>query len=64
MTYTVHKIELNGTLSNKEHLNNIDEVNAWLVMAADKSFNNIQIVRDNDNKTRFLTRSQNNMWVK
>jgi len=63
MTYTVFKKNLNNTLSHKEHLNNIDELNEWLASAAGKGFNNIVIIRDQDGKTRSFYRSENNTWV-
>ena len=29
-TFTVYRVNLNGGLSHKEHLNNVDELNAWM----------------------------------
>ena len=29
-TYTVYRLNLNGSLSHKEHLNNLDELNNWI----------------------------------
>ena len=29
-TYTVYRVNLNGSLSNKEHLYNLDDLNTWI----------------------------------
>lgn len=61
MTYTVFKIEIDGeTLSHKEHLDSIDEVNTWLVSRA---FNNVLIVQDQTQKTRRMYRTQNDQYI-
>jgi len=64
MTYLAYKIEIDGSLSNKEHLNNIDEVNVWLFKSAEKGFNNVKIIRCDDGKVNILTRNIDNIWVK
>jgi hypothetical protein len=47
-TFTVYRV-MNGELTNKEHLDNWDEVLAW---ASGKSYGHIRVVRDSDGKTR------------
>ena len=42
--FTVHKIDINGKLSNKEHLNN-DELDHWMVKAL-HTFNKIRVEQD------------------
>lgn len=54
MTYTVNKINLDGSLSHKELMNNLDEVNAWLVEVYGK-FASIQITQDQTGKVRRYT---------
>jgi hypothetical protein len=51
MTYTVYKIENDGKLSNKEHLDNIEEVNVWLT---NRKFDLVMVVQDQTNKYRKL----------
>ena len=54
MTYTAYKIEIDGeTLSHKEHLEDIDEVNTWLV---EHEYNNALIIQDQTGKTRRMVR--------
>jgi len=50
-TYTAYKLN-NGVLSNKEYLNNIDEVNTWIHAC---NYPTIKIVQDATNKYRILT---------
>jgi hypothetical protein len=50
-TYTAYKLN-NGVLSNKEYLNNIDEVNTWIHNC---NYPTIKIVQDATNKYRILT---------
>jgi hypothetical protein len=50
-TYTAYKLN-NGVLSNKEYLNNIDEVNTWIHTC---NYPTIKIVQDATNKYRILT---------
>lgn len=47
-TFTAYKVELNGTLSNKEHLN-FDELDSWMESKHGK-FAIVAIVRDQDAK--------------
>lgn len=47
-TFTAYKVELNGTLSNKEHLN-FDELDYWMESKHGK-FATVSIVRDQDSK--------------
>lgn len=54
MTYTVHKLNLNGSLSHKQHLNNLDELNTWLVDVYGK-FASIFVIQDQTGKTRTMT---------
>lgn len=54
MTYTVFKLNLDGSLSHKEHMNNLDEVNAWMAEVYGK-FASIQIVRDQTGGFRRFT---------
>lgn len=49
--FTVYKVELNGDLSNKEHLNN-DELDQWMY---DCKFANIKVVQDLTGKEVFYT---------
>ena len=44
--YTVFKINLDGNLSSKEHLNNFDEVNTWLYEVAYYQYANVKIIND------------------
>lgn len=61
MTYTVYKIEIDGqTLSHKEHLNSIDEVNTWLVH---NKFNNVLVVQDQTGKQKRMYRVEENIYV-
>ena len=62
MTYTAYKIEIDSvTLSNKEHLDNLDEVNTWLTIHL---FNNVLIVQDTTGKVRRMYRSENDIYVR
>jgi len=54
MTYTANKLNLDGSLSHKELLNNIDEVNQWLVDFYGK-YASIQITQDQTGKIRRYT---------
>ena len=47
--YTVFKINLDNTLSNKEHLND-DELGAWMYDYAYNKFATIKVVQDFTNK--------------
>jgi hypothetical protein len=48
-TYTVYRVNMDGQLSHKEHLDSWQEVLAW---ASGKSFGHIRVVRDQDRRTR------------
>lgn len=48
-TYTVYRVNMDGRLSNKEHLDSWQEVLEW---ASGKSFGHIRVVRDQDGRTR------------
>jgi hypothetical protein len=61
MTYTVYKVELNGSLSHKEHLNNLDELNDWMEQVRHK-FNNVLIVQDQTGTKKFMTKDGDD-WV-
>jgi hypothetical protein len=50
-TYIAYKLN-NGVLSNKEYLNNIDEVNTWIHNC---NYPTIKIVQYETNKYRVLT---------
>ena len=63
MTYIAFKIALNGQLTNKEHLNSVDEVNEWLVWASQQGFNNVKLVRE-DGVERVMTRTVDDAWLK
>ncbi len=54
MSYTAYKVNMNGSLSNKEVLNNVDELNAWLVAVYGK-FANVFVVQDQTGKSRHMT---------
>ena len=58
-TYTVYRIRLDGTLTNKEHLNNVDELNTWIADVYGR-FANILIVSDRTSKT--ITMTDNGDW--
>ncbi len=48
MTYAAYQIRLSGELQNRENLNNLDELNAWIASKYGK-FATIKIVADNGN---------------
>ena len=54
MTYTGFKVNLDGTLSHKELLDNLDELNTWVEQV---KFGHILVIQDQTNKQRhgFLT---------
>lgn len=54
MSYTAYKLNLDGSLSHKELLNNIDELNAWLVVVYNK-FANVRIIQNETGKVRDMT---------
>jgi len=61
MTYTAYKIGIDGeTLSHKEHLDSLDEVNTWLV---EKPYNNVLIVQDQTGKSRRMYRADTNRYI-
>lgn len=62
MTYTAFKLNIDGSLSHKEILNNLDELNAWLADVYGK-FASIHIVQDQTGKTRTMT-DNGTEWVK
>ena len=53
--YTVFKINLDGNLSSKEHLNNFDEVNTWLYEVAYYQYANVKIINDQTKNFRAYT---------
>jgi hypothetical protein len=53
--YTVFKINLDGTLGCKEHLNNFDEVNTWLCEIAYYQYANVKIINDQTRNFRDYT---------
>lgn len=53
-TYTAHKVNLDGSLSCKELLDNVDGVNEWLATHYGK-YATVQIVQDQTGKTRRWT---------
>jgi hypothetical protein len=53
-TYTVYKVELDETLSNKEHLDNIEEVNEWLGKVYGR-FATVKIFNDQTGAFRLMT---------
>ena len=58
-TFTVYRIRLDGTLTSKEHLNNVDELNTWIADVYGR-FANILIVSDRTSKT--ITMTDNGDW--
>lgn len=54
MTYTAFKLNLGGSLSHKELLNNVDEVNEWLANAYGK-FASVSVIQDQTGKRRNMT---------
>ena len=58
-TYTVYRLRINGALTNKEHLNNVDELNTWIASVFGR-FANIMIVSDRTGKT--ITMTDNGEW--
>lgn len=48
MTYTAYQVRLNGSLDNRENLNNIDEVNEWLHRNHNR-YANVKIIGSNGN---------------
>ena len=53
-TYTAYKSTLNGSLTNKAPLNNVDELNDWINSQLGKAAN-ILIIRDGDGKKINMT---------
>jgi hypothetical protein len=53
-TYTTYRVNLDGALSDKEHLNNIDEVNEWMARVYGR-FATILVVRDQTGAFRKFT---------
>ena len=53
--YTVFKINLDGNLSSKEHLNNFDQVNTWLYEVAYYQYANVKIINDQTKNFRDYT---------
>ena len=60
-TFTVYKVEINGSLSNKEHLNH-DELDSWMDAKYGK-FATVLAVRDQDGTSVRYT-DNGNSWVK
>lgn len=54
MAYVAYKVNLDGSLSHKELLNNIDEVNEWLNKVYGK-YATVRIVQEQTGKFRTLT---------
>jgi len=44
--YTVYKVNMDGTLTKKEHLNNQHEINDWMWRAYDNGFPTVRIQKD------------------
>ena len=56
-TFTTFKINIDGTFSHKEHMNNIEEVNEWIVK---KNFANFAIQSDRTSKIKRFTWNEDN----
>lgn len=54
MQYTVYKLNIDGRLSHKEHLNNLGELNEWLANKYGK-FASVLIVQDQTGKIKVGT---------
>ena len=53
-TYTAYKLNLNGDLTHRENLNNLDELNEWLARVYGE-FATVLIIQDQTSKKRILT---------
>ncbi len=61
--YEVYKINEDGTYSHKEHLNNFEEVNHWLVNDAYYKYSNVKIVNVQTGNYRDYKLQDNNEWI-
>jgi len=62
MTYTAFKLNLDGSLSHKELLNNVDELNEWLANVYGK-FASVKVTQDQTGVERIFTDNGQN-WEK
>jgi len=51
-TFTVHKINIDGTFSHKEHMNDWEEVVEWTYR---KNFANFRVEMDHNNRVKTFT---------
>ena len=53
--YTAHKINLDGTLSKKEHLNNQCEINEWMWRSYDNGIPTVKVAKDSTGQFAIFT---------
>jgi len=53
--YTAHKINLDGTLARKEHLNDMREVDEWLWRAYDNGIPTVRVQKDSTKQVAIFT---------
>ena len=53
--YTAHKINIDGTLTNKEHLNNQCEIDEWLWRAYDNQVPTVRVQKDSTHQYAIFT---------
>ena len=53
--YTAHKINLDGTLTRKEHLNDMREVDEWLWRAYDNGIPTVRVQKDSTKQVAIFT---------
>ena len=58
-TFTVYKVNLDNSLSHKEHLNNLDELNEWMGNVYNK-FPTVLVICDQTNVK--ITLTDNGEW--
>ena len=56
--FEVFKVNLDGSLSNKEHLNDVDEVNTWIANKYGK-YATIKIIKDG---SKFILMTDTGRW--
>tara|TARA_S200002703_G_C3760930_1_gene234196 strand:- start:113 stop:352 length:240 start_codon:yes stop_codon:yes gene_type:complete len=56
--FEVFKVNLDGSLSNKEHLNDVDEVNTWIANKYGK-YATIKIIKD---ASKFILMTDTGRW--
>ena len=56
--FEVFKVNLDGSLSNKEHLNDVDEVNTWIANKYGK-YATIKIIKDS---SKFILMTDTGRW--